>query len=128
MQNYLSTRYRRVYDKIKEARSMNFKGKLPKSIMDVKMILNGLSSSTNVGKDVVKFPYELTSKIVQFPYVHYWRKYWLVKCSTITMFILMPAFYNLYKFKKSENSNWPYKKDVNELCELRKEVEAKPKI
>lgn len=85
------------------------------------MILNGLSSSTNVGKDVAKFPYELTSKVIQFPYVHYWRKYWLVKCSTITMFILMPAFYNLYKFKKFENSEWPYKN-------LRNEIDEKPKI
>ncbi|CAK9812533.1 hypothetical protein ANTPLA_LOCUS7433 [Anthophora plagiata] len=87
MQNFLTTRYRQVHDKIKDVQIPDLMSKFPKGIKEIKALplMDLLPTKISL----------VGSKIVQFPYNYYWRKSWPYKYWTIGLIASLPIFYQV---------------------------------
>ncbi|XP_078033567.1 uncharacterized protein LOC144468173 [Augochlora pura] len=84
MQNYLTTRYRQVHDKIKDVRISGLKSKLPKNMRMVSLLEHMPAQSMITKLSTVG------AKISQLPYLPKFlnMKYW-----TVGLIVSLPVFY-----------------------------------
>ena len=113
MQNYFTTRYRRVHDKIKDARMSDLGNKFSKVRSLVKSTLKRLVADNRTTPKFQSlreirilslldhFPQSLSkifvvgTRIPEFSYNQHWRKSWLFKCWAVCLVVCLPVIYQL---------------------------------
>lgn len=96
MQNFLTTRYRRVHNKIKDVRLSDFKYKFSKGIKQIKELGQHIESLPLLSKFSV-----LGTKITQFPYQDYWQKSLPYRYWTFGLIVCLPVFYQFRSVAKA---------------------------
>lgn len=112
MQNYLTTRYRRVHDKIKDVRMSDLGSKFSKvrSFVGSALKRPTLTIATlkfqslrgiRISSLLHHFPQSLNKvslvgmRIPEFPYNQHWRRSWLFKCWAVCLVVCLPVIYQL---------------------------------
>ncbi|XP_033330229.1 uncharacterized protein LOC117222571 [Megalopta genalis] len=94
MQNYLTTRYRQVHDKIKDVRISSLKNKLPKNMRMVSLLEHIPTQSMVTKLSLVG------TRITQLPY---FPKSLNVKYWTIGLIVSLPVFYQFQTMASPTN-------------------------